>query len=144
MVMSTERIDQHSFEVPPTPEKPAEAGERPAEGLEQGGPSKEGASKAPAAATPTMPPPVMPTAQPPAQPAAQTEPPQAAPSNLAAGPPAADKDLIEKEWVQKAKNIVAATHEDPHKQKDEMSRVKADYVQKRFGKPLKVDDATAS
>jgi hypothetical protein len=60
-----------------------------------------------------------------------------------AGLPAADNDLIEKEWVAKAKNIVAQTRSDPHKQKNEMSRVKADYVQKRFNKTLKVDDAPA-
>lgn len=54
--------------------------------------------------------------------------------------PAADKDLIEKQWVQKAKEIVAETKNDPYKQKSEMSRAKADYIQKRFKKVIKTDD----
>ena len=55
--------------------------------------------------------------------------------------PAADSDLIEKQWVDKAKEIVAETKSDPYKQKHEMSKAKADYVQKRFKKTLKTDDA---
>lgn len=58
--------------------------------------------------------------------------------------PAADKDLIEKQWVQKAKEIVAETKSDPYKQKSEMSRAKADYVQKRFKKVIKTDDAVTA
>lgn len=69
-------------------------------------------------------------------------PPVASPktSNL----PAADKDLIEKQWVQKAKEIVADTKSDPYKQKSEMSKAKADYIQKRFKKTVKTDDAVAA
>jgi len=48
-----------------------------------------------------------------------------------------DADLIEKEWVDKAKEIVARTREDPHQQNKEMSRVKADYLKKRYNKDLK-------
>lgn len=49
-----------------------------------------------------------------------------------------DLDLIEKEWVKKAKHIVEMTLGDPYKQSQEMSHVKADYLQKRFSKQLKV------
>lgn len=55
--------------------------------------------------------------------------------------PADDKNLIEKQWVQKAKEIVAETKNDPYKQKNEMSKAKADYIQKRFKKTVKTDDA---
>jgi hypothetical protein len=58
--------------------------------------------------------------------------------------PAADKDLIEKQWVQKAKEIVAETKSDPHKQKIEIAAAKADYIQKRFKKVIKTDDAVAA
>ncbi len=58
--------------------------------------------------------------------------------------PAADSDLIEKQWVDKAKEIVAETKSDPYKQKHEMSKAKADYVQKRFKKTLKTDDAVVA
>jgi hypothetical protein len=50
-----------------------------------------------------------------------------------------DVDLIEKEWVDRAKAIVEATQDDPHKQKSEISKVKAEYIQKRFNKTIKVD-----
>jgi hypothetical protein len=52
-----------------------------------------------------------------------------------------DVDLIEKEWVDKAKAIVEATQDDPRKQKSEISKVKAEYIQKRFNKTIKVDSA---
>lgn len=47
--------------------------------------------------------------------------------------------IIEKQWVERAKSVVAATRDDPYKQKSEMSKVKADYIQKRFAKTIKAD-----
>ncbi len=49
-----------------------------------------------------------------------------------------DGDLIEKEWVNKAKQIVERTRDDPHKQSDELTVVKADYMKKRYGKSIKL------
>jgi hypothetical protein len=49
---------------------------------------------------------------------------------------AADEDLIEKEWVEKAKNIVEHTAEDPFKQVEELSKMKADYLKKRYNKEI--------
>jgi hypothetical protein len=54
-----------------------------------------------------------------------------------------DKDRIEREWVDKAKSIIAQTRDDPYTQKHEMTRVKAEYIQKRFGKEIKTDEAAA-
>ncbi len=54
---------------------------------------------------------------------------------------AEDSDLIEKEWVQKAKQIIAATKEDPHIQNREMGRIKADYLKKRYNKDIKLEEA---
>lgn len=51
-----------------------------------------------------------------------------------------DADLIEKEWVIKAKAIVAQTKDDPHQQNQEMTKVKADYLKKRYNKDLKVSE----
>jgi len=48
-----------------------------------------------------------------------------------------DADLIEKEWVLKAKAIVAHTRSDPHQQNIEMTNIKADYLKKRYNKDLK-------
>jgi hypothetical protein len=50
-----------------------------------------------------------------------------------------DQDLIEKEWVNKAKQIVERTREDPYQQSEQLTAVKADYMQKRYNKTIKVD-----
>jgi len=52
-----------------------------------------------------------------------------------------DLDLIEKEWVDKAKEIVARTNNDPYSQNKEINHFKADYMKKRYGKDIKVGDA---
>jgi hypothetical protein len=51
---------------------------------------------------------------------------------------ASDEDLIEKEWVDKAKKIVAQTKDDPYSQEKEVSRLQADYLKKRYGKEIKL------
>ena len=56
---------------------------------------------------------------------------------------AADSDNIEREWVDKVKNVVARTQDDPHLQKEQVSRVKQEYIQKRFNKTIKTDEAAA-
>lgn len=43
-----------------------------------------------------------------------------------------DIDLIEKEWVVKAKQIVLSTKDDPYSQTKEVSKIKSDYLKKRF------------
>ncbi len=52
-----------------------------------------------------------------------------------------DNDLIEKEWVQKAKAIVEKTKENPYQQNKDMSHYRADYIKKRFNKDVKVSDS---
>ncbi len=50
---------------------------------------------------------------------------------------AQDVDLIEKEWVQKAKDIVSHTIGDPYTQNKEINKIKADYIKKRYNKDIK-------
>jgi hypothetical protein len=52
---------------------------------------------------------------------------------------AEDVDLIEKEWVDKAKHIVSKTKEDPREQNVEIAKLKADYMKKRYNKDVRVD-----
>lgn len=52
-----------------------------------------------------------------------------------------DTERIEQEWVDKAKNIIARTQDDPYLQKDQMSKFKAEYIQKRFNKTIKTEKA---
>ncbi len=49
-----------------------------------------------------------------------------------------DGDLIEKEWVNKAKAIVERTRDDPYKQSEQLTVFKADYLNKRYDKTIKV------
>ncbi len=51
-----------------------------------------------------------------------------------------DTDLIEKEWVEKAKQIVEQTAHDPHAQIQAINRVKVDYLKKRYNKDVKLID----
>ena len=51
-----------------------------------------------------------------------------------------DDDLIEKEWVDKAKTIIAETQNDPYRREQEVTRLQADYLRKRYGKELGTAD----
>ena len=53
-------------------------------------------------------------------------------------PEAEDSDLIEEEWVLRAKQIVEHTREDPHEQQRALSQMKADYMKKRYKKDIKL------
>jgi len=65
--------------------------------------------------------------------ASQSTPP--ATSGLAAN----DADLIEKEWVVKAKAIIERTKDDPRQQSNELSKIKADYQKKRYNRDMKIN-----
>jgi hypothetical protein len=47
---------------------------------------------------------------------------------------AADDDLIEKEWVDKAKEIIEQTRDDPYVRTQRVNELQRDYLQKRYGK----------
>jgi hypothetical protein len=51
---------------------------------------------------------------------------------------AADQDLIESVWVDKAKKIVQETRNDPYLQENRVSQLQADYLKKRYGKDIKL------
>lgn len=54
------------------------------------------------------------------------------------GPATADdNDLIEKEWVSKAKDVVNNTKDDPFQQEKQVSKLQADYLKKRYNKDIK-------
>lgn len=52
-----------------------------------------------------------------------------------------DNDVIEQEWVDKAKAIIERTSEDPYTQNKEINKFKADYLQKRYKREIKVNEA---
>lgn len=97
--------------------------------------SGDAASQGPAM---VLPPPVLKPIPVP-QPAAPQ--PTSDPSTVQGTPIAADDvDVIEKEWVDKAKEIVDKTSGDPHRQNKEVSVLKADYMKKRYNKDIKLED----
>lgn len=57
---------------------------------------------------------------------------------VSAPPMADDVDLIEKEWVNKVKEIVEKTKNDPYEQSRQLTMLKADYLQKRYNKTIKL------
>lgn len=57
-------------------------------------------------------------------------------ANIPVPDEAADSDLIEKEWVERAKQIVEHTKDDPHEQQRAVSQMKADYLKKRYNKDI--------
>lgn len=137
--------EQLSF-TPPTPESganPRLAGEQlpaPTQASETQPSSQErreavvpGADPGPAA-TPPLQSPSLAAPDPTAISAGQT-----APTVVDDNPPvAADQDLIESVWVDKAKRIVRETKGDPYLQETKVSQLQADYLKKRYGKDVKL------
>ena len=51
---------------------------------------------------------------------------------------ASDDEVMEQEWVQKAKRIVSQTKGDPFTQEKEVGKLQAEYIKKRYGKEIKL------
>ena len=49
---------------------------------------------------------------------------------------ASDSERIEKEWVDKAKKVIAETKDDPYRREQEVGKLQADYIYKRYGRKL--------
>jgi len=54
-----------------------------------------------------------------------------------------DEDVIEKEWVSRAKAIVNKTKDNPSVQSKELVKFKAEYIKKRFNKDMVTAKETA-
>ena len=90
---------------------------------------------------PTVPQPISTIPLPSAGPAPMLASPQpgASPSGQGSGYLVAeDKDVIEPEWVNGAKTIVSRNQDDPYKQSEELTVFKAEYMQKRYNKTIKL------
>lgn len=134
---SSGEVQQPQFEaLPPQENIPQSAELTSDQALESGAPDEQRVGK-------QQPPPtaVAPLALPPVtddQPSVFAEP--DAGSNISPEDRSADHSHInEKQWVDKAKAIVAQTQDDPYTQKKEISKVKADFIQKRFNKTIPTD-----
>jgi hypothetical protein len=115
-----------NIERAPTPSSPEVGLERHAEQFEQ----RSEATPLQVVAQPILPSPVVAP-----QPVAVT---MVAPVSTTDDLPlvANDDDLIEKEWVDKAKKIIVETKDDPYRREQEVGRLQADYLRKRYGREL--------
>lgn len=119
-----------SFEHAPAPSTPEQGIERGAERQEQASESQARAADD----TPVLPPPVMPVAY-------DTTASNTTLSSVSDTPIIAnDDDLIEKEWVDKAKRIITETKDDPYRREEAVVKLQADYLQKRYGRKIGAAD----
>lgn len=51
-----------------------------------------------------------------------------------------DVDVIEKEWVDKAEEVIAKTAGDPHAEEEAVEDLQIDYMKKRYNKDIKKSD----
>jgi len=114
----------------PQENSPERASEQGSERLERRGEATPATVQAP-----VLPPPVTAPAPPVPSDTAQTDAP-ASDTPLVAN----DDDLIEKEWVDKAKKIIVETRDDPFRREQEVGKLQADYLRKRYGKELGTPD----
>jgi len=114
-----------SIEHAPMPASPEVGVERNPERFEQ----RSEAVPAQVAAQPILPPPMVAPAPAPATP-------QAVSTTDDLPLVANDDDLIEKEWVDKAKKIIVETRDDPYRREQEVGKLQADYLRKRYGREL--------
>jgi hypothetical protein len=57
---------------------------------------------------------------------------------------AEDNDVIEKEWIDRAKKIISLTSNDPYAETKEINKLKASYMKKRFNKDMPLADEKAA
>jgi hypothetical protein len=50
-----------------------------------------------------------------------------------------DDESVDEEWVNKAKSVVEQMHADPFTEAQALNKLKAEYLQRRFGKKIKID-----
>ncbi len=120
--------------LPRTPEVPLSHGPEQSTSAERPAPQEQQSGAAIGDTPPPLPAVPLPSAVPAASPSQSTHAVQDA-TNPAV---AADEDLIEKEWVEKAKKVISETKNDPFAQEQAVSRLQADYLNKRYGKVIKV------
>lgn len=51
-----------------------------------------------------------------------------------------NSNALDEEWVNKAKEIVDKTKDDPYQESRELSRVRADYLKTRYNKDIKASE----
>jgi hypothetical protein len=133
------------MELPPPSEQPSTIPEQsPAENLPmqspEAMPTVQESSPASIQSVPMPVPTTVPLPQPPASTSVQDDSATQDDQKAAANKLLKDKDLIEKEWVNKAKAIVEQTRDYPFKQSEDLTNLKADYMKREFNKTIKLNN----
>lgn len=124
----------HSYEVPPNYASPELNPQQSPEAFPLGNPERA-QERSPIELAPAQPaPPSLPLPpQPVALPAVQPDP----ATNVSSNPISAnDDDTIEKEWVDRAKQVIVETRNDPRAREKAIGALQRDYLMKRYGKQL--------
>jgi hypothetical protein len=130
---SSPSAETGAYHAPETPSGTEVASERPKAPEKPASPEAPEANAQPSTGAPSLPAlPQLPSLPAPQVSVSQTKHSDDNPAS------AADEDLVEKEWIDKAKKIVAQTRDDPYTQEKEVSKLQADYLKKRYGRELKL------
>lgn len=122
----------YSYEVPPNYASPETLPTQSPEQYEQ---------RSPVELAP--PPPAQPTVMLPQVPVVTPAPVVADSQASQTNPVAAnDDDVIEKEWVDRAKQVIAQTKNDPFTREKALGELQRDYLMKRYGKQIGVNNDT--
>ena len=115
---------EHIPSLPPLETGIEKGAERREQAAEAGARAADAATVAAPVAVPPVPPPIVP--------------PNDLTQNASSATPlvAADEELIEKEWVDKAKEIILQTKDDPHARTQKVNELQRDYLQKRYGRTV--------
>ena len=115
---------------------PLEYGERAVERRERLGGAASAAERLPSAVERQSQPPVPVTQS--VLPAPQADDASAPAATVATDTPlvAADEDVIEKEWVDKVKQILSDTKDDPYQREQAVKKLQVEYVRKRYGREI--------
>ena len=139
MITMNERVHGDSgnpaFELPPQPDGVERSQEKAMESADNQ--LDQGAPKPAQTLTQLDPPVVLPVSSVTVKPAddSATLPP--------VGPMIAQEaDRIEKHWVERAKQVIATTKDNPFDQKKQISQMKAEYLKTRFNKLVKTEEET--
>jgi hypothetical protein len=126
------------------PQPSFETGQAPVSGVPEAfGPAAPAVQRFEAMSLPSQPAPAAPAAA--VQPMPQATPLPAAlmtdpVQSVAAAAQADDDSALDEEWVNKAREIVERTHNDPYLQSREISKIKAQYIKVRYNKDIKSSD----
>jgi len=116
------------------PEQSPDRGKAESLGQPEAAPAAAAASSTPVAPVPA-------TASPSA-PADNSAQQQQSPGPTVTGPAtAADVDVIEKEWVDKAEQVIEKTAGNPRAEEEQVEDLQVDYLKKRYNKDIKKSSA---